>query len=82
MSKSRVLVTGADGFIGSHLVEMLVRDGYETRAFVMYNSVNSWGWLDHAPRSVADHIEVVAGDVREALRELLQKSHPLGRVSR
>jgi dTDP-glucose 4,6-dehydratase len=65
MSKVRVLVTGADGFIGSHLVEMLVREGYETRAFVMYNSVNSWGWLDQAPSDVAEQFEVVAGDIRD-----------------
>ena len=65
MSKARVLVTGADGFIGSHLVEMLVRDGYKTRAFVMYNSMNSWGWLDNAPSDVSNHFEVVAGDIRD-----------------
>jgi len=65
MSGTRVLVTGADGFIGSHLTEMLVRDGYDTRAFVMYNSLNSWGWLDHAPKDVAGHFEVIAGDIRD-----------------
>ena len=42
----KVLITGADGFIGSHLTESLVREGYSVRAFVMYNSFNSWGWLD------------------------------------
>lgn len=65
MSKERILVTGADGFIGSHLVEMLVRDGYHVRAFVMYNSSNSWGWLDHASPDVADQFEVIAGDIRD-----------------
>lgn len=65
MSKKRVLVTGADGFIGSHLTEILVRDGYDTRAFVMYNSLNSWGWLDRAPKDVAGQFEVVAGDIRD-----------------
>ncbi len=43
----KILITGADGFIGSHLTEELVRQGYQVRAFVMYNSFNSWGWLDH-----------------------------------
>jgi len=65
MCAQKVLVTGADGFIGSHLTEMLVRDGVEVRAFVMYNSANSWGWLDHAPSDVAGHFDVVAGDVRD-----------------
>jgi dTDP-glucose 4,6-dehydratase len=65
MTAKRVLVTGADGFIGSHLTEMLVRDGYDTRAFVMYNSLNSWGWLDRASGDVAGHFEVVAGDIRD-----------------
>ncbi|MFA6312428.1 MAG: NAD-dependent epimerase/dehydratase family protein, partial [Sterolibacterium sp.] len=48
MSGSRsILVTGADGFIGSHLTEALVHAGHDVRAFVLYNSFNSWGWLDH-----------------------------------
>lgn len=67
MSKSfkKVLVTGADGFIGSHLTEALVRAGYETRAFVMYNSLNSWGWLDRPAEDVKGNFEVVAGDIRD-----------------
>jgi NAD dependent epimerase/dehydratase len=65
MSRKRVLVTGADGFIGSHLTEMLVRDGYCVRAFVMYNSTNSWGWLDKASKDVAGHFEVLTGDIRD-----------------
>jgi len=65
MSQKKVLVTGADGFIGSHLTEMLVRGGYDTRAFVMYNSLNSWGWLDHAPTDVVGQFEVFAGDIRD-----------------
>jgi dTDP-glucose 4,6-dehydratase len=60
-----VLVTGADGFIGSHLVETLVRRGYRVRAMVLYNSFDSWGWLDESPREIRDAIEVVAGDVRD-----------------
>lgn len=59
------LVTGADGFIGSHLVEALVQQGYDVRAFVLYNSFNSWGWLDQADASVRDAIEVFSGDVRD-----------------
>jgi dTDP-glucose 4,6-dehydratase len=61
----RVLVTGADGFIGSHLVEGLVRAGIPVRAFVFYNSFNSWGWLDHCAPDIKGHFEVFAGDVRD-----------------
>jgi NAD dependent epimerase/dehydratase len=60
-----ILVTGADGFIGSHLVEELVRQGRRVRAFVMYNSFDHWGWLDSVTPEVKDSIEVVAGDVRD-----------------
>lgn len=62
---SKILVTGAGGFIGSHLVERLVADGAEVRAFVEYNSLGSWGWLDHADPALLDAIEVFAGDVRD-----------------
>ena len=62
----RVLVTGADGFIGSHLTEALVRAGYEVCAFVQYNSFNSWGWLDHCASDVRGKFEVFAGDVRDS----------------
>jgi NAD dependent epimerase/dehydratase len=61
----RILVTGADGFIGSHLTEALVRQGYKVRAFVLYNSFNSWGWLDHCAPDVKDQFEVFAGDIRD-----------------
>lgn len=61
----RILVTGADGFIGSHLVERLVRGGRTVRAFVCYNSFNSWGWLDRAAPEVMANVEVVAGDIRD-----------------
>lgn len=61
----RVLVTGADGFIGSHLVEALVRTGVDVRAFVLYNSFNSWGWLDQCDPEVRGKFEVFAGDVRD-----------------
>jgi NAD dependent epimerase/dehydratase len=61
----KVLVTGADGFIGSHLVEALVAEGCSVKAFVFYNSFNSWGWLDSLNRETLKEIEVVAGDVRD-----------------
>ncbi|MDO9112927.1 MAG: NAD-dependent 4,6-dehydratase LegB [Polaromonas sp.] len=63
--KSRILVTGADGFIGSHLTEELVRQGHTVRAFVLYNSFNSWGWLDQCAPDVKDKIEVFSGDIRD-----------------
>lgn len=61
----RILVTGADGFIGSHLAEELVRRGCCVKAFVYYNSLNSWGWLDCLPREIKDNLEVYSGDVRD-----------------
>lgn len=61
----RVLVTGADGFIGSHLTEHLLRVGADVRAFVYYNSFNSWGWLDEADGEVRKSIDVFAGDIRD-----------------
>ena len=64
-TNNKILVTGADGFIGSHLTEHLVRAGYEVRAFVLYNSLNSWGWLDRASAQIRDAIDVFAGDVRD-----------------
>ena len=60
-----VLVTGADGFIGSHLVEKLIEDGNKVKAFVYYNSFNSWGWLDTLPKDILNQIEIFAGDVRD-----------------
>lgn len=61
----KVLITGADGFIGSHLTEALVRAGHDVRAFVQYNSFNSWGWLDQSAPEVMGKFEVFAGDVRD-----------------
>ena len=60
-----ILVTGADGFIGSHLTEALVRQGYKVRAFVFYNSFNSWGWLDGCGDDVKGRFEVFPGDIRD-----------------
>ena len=61
----KVLVTGADGFIGSHLTEALVKAGHDVRAFVLYNSFNSWGWLDHSDEKIRGQLDVFAGDVRD-----------------
>lgn len=61
----KILVTGADGFIGSHLCEALVQSGHDVRAFVLYNSFNSWGWLDSCASDVKGKFEVFAGDVRD-----------------
>lgn len=61
----QVLVTGADGFIGSHLVEELLEKGYKVRAFTHYNSFNSWGWLDSFEKSKLDEIDIFQGDVRD-----------------
>lgn len=61
----KVLVTGADGFIGSHLTEELVKKGYSVKAFALYNSFNTWGWLDTLPKDVMEDIEVFTGDVRD-----------------
>jgi NAD dependent epimerase/dehydratase len=65
LKNKRILVTGADGFIGSHLVEYLVRSGMDVRAFVYYNSLNSWGWLDGVDQEVGQSLNVFAGDVRD-----------------
>lgn len=66
VEKLRILVTGADGFIGSHLVERLVSDGARVRAFCLYNSQGSWGWLDRAPGEVRAAVDVRLGDIRDA----------------
>ncbi len=65
LKNKKILVTGADGFIGSHLVEELVRQGMEVRAFVFYNSFNSWGWLDESPEELKTKIEIFSGDIRD-----------------
>ncbi|MCI9173991.1 MAG: SDR family NAD(P)-dependent oxidoreductase [Lachnospiraceae bacterium] len=61
----KVLVTGADGFIGSHLTESLLERGYEVKAFAYYNSFNTWGWLDTLPQEKLKEIEVFTGDIRD-----------------
>ena len=74
MQGKKVLVTGADGVIGSHLTEELVRQGAQVRAFVMYNSFNSWGWLEESPTEVKRELDVFAGDIRDphGVREAMQ----------
>ncbi|NTV91538.1 MAG: SDR family NAD(P)-dependent oxidoreductase [Clostridiales bacterium] len=62
----KILVTGADGFIGSHLTEELLKSGCNVRAFVLYNSFNSWGWLDYTPKSLQDNLEIFSGDIRDS----------------
>jgi len=65
LNKKKILITGADGFIGSHLTEELVRLGHDVRAFVYYNSFNSWGWLDHSDADIKRSLDVFAGDIRD-----------------
>ncbi len=71
---SKFLVTGADGFIGSHLTEMLVKQGNKVKAFAFYNSFNSWGWLDTIPKQILNEVEVFTGDIRDpnGVREAMQ----------
>ena len=65
LKNKKILVTGADGFIGSHLTEELVRRGHDVRAFVLYNSFNSWGWLDHSEPEIKKNLDIFAGDIRD-----------------
>lgn len=65
LKNKKVLVTGSDGFIGSHLVESLLDEGAKVKAFVYYNSFNSWGWLDTLPKEKLEKIEIFAGDIRD-----------------
>ncbi len=64
----RILITGADGFIGSHLTEAMVQAGAEVRAFVLYNSLGQTGWLDQIPKAIRQEIEIFSGDIRDAHR--------------
>lgn len=61
----KILVTGADGFIGSHLVEKLIDKGFRVKAFTFYNSFNSWGWIDYFERAKLKELEIITGDIRD-----------------
>lgn len=61
----KILVTGADGFIGSHLTEELVKQGFDVKAFSLYNSFNTWGWLDTLSQDIMENVEVFTGDIRD-----------------
>jgi len=65
LKNKKVLVTGADGFIGSHLVQALLNEGCSVKAFCYYNSFNSWGWMDTFPKEELNRIEVFTGDIRD-----------------
>ena len=65
--KTKILVTGADGFIGSHLVELLIISNYSVKAFCQYNSFGSWGWLEHSDQEIKNELEVVLGDIRDPI---------------
>jgi NAD dependent epimerase/dehydratase len=65
LTGKKILITGADGFIGSHLTEYLIAQGCDVRAFVYYNSFGSWGWLDQAPIQIKNNLDIFAGDVRD-----------------
>lgn len=65
LKKKKIFITGADGFIGSHLTEELIKKGYNVRPFVLYNSFNSWGWLDQTPIEIKEELEVFSGDIRD-----------------
>lgn len=66
LKSKKILVTGADGFIGSHLVERLMEEDCQIKAFVYYNSFNSWGWLDTFPEDKLKNIEIFAGGIRDS----------------
>lgn len=66
LKDKKILVTGADGFIGSHLVEALLNEGCSVKAFVFYNSFNTWGWLDTLPKEKLKDVEIFSGDIRDA----------------
>lgn len=65
LENKKILITGADGFIGSHLTEVLVEKGAKVRPFVLYNSFNSWGWLDHCSAKIKKELDIFSGDIRD-----------------
>ncbi|WMJ83311.1 NAD-dependent 4,6-dehydratase LegB [Oscillospiraceae bacterium LTW-04] len=66
LTAKKIIITGADGFIGSHLTETLVKQGHSVRAFVYYNAFNTWGWLDYAEAQTKKALEVIPGDIRDS----------------
>ena len=64
-SRKNILITGADGFIGSHLTEYLCNKGFNVKAFCLYNSIGNWGWLDYVPQEIKDNVEIILGDIRD-----------------
>ena len=62
----KVLITGSEGFIGSHLVEELIKSGYKVRCFVLYNSFNSYGWLNNLEKEILNNCEIIFGDIRDS----------------
>ncbi|MFO0070100.1 MAG: SDR family NAD(P)-dependent oxidoreductase, partial [Alphaproteobacteria bacterium] len=74
LTNKKILITGADGFIGSHLAETLVAQGHDVRALVCYNAFGSWGWLDHSSRALTARMEIIARDIRDphAMREAVK----------
>lgn len=65
LKNKKILITGADGFIGSHLTETLINEGFNIRAFVMYNSFNSRGWLDTLAKEIQNNLDAISGDIRD-----------------
>ncbi len=63
--KNKILLTGAEGFIGSHLLELLVKKNYKVKALCLYNSFNNWGWLDTVDKKILNEVEIIAGDIRD-----------------
>ena len=61
--KNKILLTGAEGFIGSHLLELLVKNNYEVKALCLYNSFNNWGWLDTVDKKILSEVEIISGDI-------------------
>jgi len=65
LKNKKILITGAEGFIGSHLTEYLINEGYDVRAFVLYNSFNNWGWIDSFPKNIRSNLDIFTGDIRD-----------------